>query len=91
MMESRGSTNSRSIAGDELPSVWWRRKGSSCAPSPRLTALIPGCKNKELLLAKMASRKLQSMEIGDGLTVPFFQPWATVPVSSIIVSKVERS
>lgn len=72
MMESRGSTNSRSIAEDELPSVRWRRKGSSCAPSPRLTALISGCKNKELLLAKMASHKLQGTEIGAGLTVSFF-------------------
>lgn len=72
MMESRGSTNSRSIAESELPTVCWRKKGSPCATSPRPTALIPGCENKELLLKKMASCKLQGMEIGFGFTGSFF-------------------
>lgn len=69
MMESRGSTNSGSIAEDELPSVWRRSEGSLCAPStPRLPALIPGCTDKAFLHQRMASCKGQGVEIGSGFT-----------------------
>lgn len=60
MRASRGSTNSGSIAEDEPPCVWQRNeeeRGSLCAPSPRLAALIPGCKNKVLLHERQASCK----------------------------------